>query len=195
MTPFFDPGPNPKGTPPIFLAGVGERMTEVAGRVADGFISHSFTTRRYLDEGTIPALRAGRIAAGRNPDALGISVLGFVVTGETPAELDAAARETKRQIAFYGSTPAYHAVLDLHGWAGLHERLHAASRRGEWDTMAGMIDDDMLAAFAVVGTPVEVAAQLVERYAGIAERVSFNAPYPVDPAVWRHVLNALDAAA
>src|SRR5438045_3664635 len=29
MTPFFNPGPNPYGPPKIFLAGVGELMTEV----------------------------------------------------------------------------------------------------------------------------------------------------------------------
>ncbi|HKY16181.1 MAG TPA: TIGR03617 family F420-dependent LLM class oxidoreductase, partial [Microthrixaceae bacterium] len=40
MTDFFDPGPNPFGTPPIALAGVGQLMTEVAGEVCDGFICH-----------------------------------------------------------------------------------------------------------------------------------------------------------
>jgi alkanesulfonate monooxygenase SsuD/methylene tetrahydromethanopterin reductase-like flavin-dependent oxidoreductase (luciferase family) len=51
-------------------------------------------------------------------------------------------------------------VLALHGWEGVHEQLHAASRRGEWKQMAELIDDDMLAAFAAVGSPAEVAAQL-----------------------------------
>jgi probable F420-dependent oxidoreductase len=46
MTPFFDPGPNPHGNAKIFLAGVGERMTEAAGEVADGFLCHGFTTER-----------------------------------------------------------------------------------------------------------------------------------------------------
>ncbi|HEX7444286.1 MAG TPA: TIGR03617 family F420-dependent LLM class oxidoreductase, partial [Acidimicrobiales bacterium] len=36
MTPRFDPGPNPYGNPPVFLAAVGPLMTEVAGEVADG---------------------------------------------------------------------------------------------------------------------------------------------------------------
>src|SRR4051794_5102146 len=35
MTPMFNPGPNPYGAPPIYLAAVGERMTRVAGEVAD----------------------------------------------------------------------------------------------------------------------------------------------------------------
>src|SRR5689334_1296931 len=37
MTPFFNPGPNPFGSPPVILAGVGPRMTQIAGEVADGF--------------------------------------------------------------------------------------------------------------------------------------------------------------
>ncbi len=193
MTPFFDPGPNPNGTPPILIAGVGERMTEVAGRVADGFLSHSFTTKRYLEEVSIPALQRGRAAAGRDPHMLGIGVPAFVVIGETQAQQDAAALATKKQIAFYGSTPAYRGVLDLHGWAGLHERLHPASQRGEWDAMGAMIDDEVLAEFAVTGTPREVAAQLVERFGEIASRVSFNAPYPVEPGLWWELLAELDS--
>ena len=56
MTPFFDPGPNPFGTPTIQLAAVGTLMTEVAGEVADGIILHAFTTERYVREVTLPAL-------------------------------------------------------------------------------------------------------------------------------------------
>src|SRR5918997_5937907 len=52
MTPFFNPGPNPHGNAKIFLAAVGERMTEVAGEVCDGLLCHGFTTERYLREVT-----------------------------------------------------------------------------------------------------------------------------------------------
>src|SRR5712691_794325 len=40
MTPYFNPGPNRYGTPKVFLAAVGEKMTEVAGEVADGILLH-----------------------------------------------------------------------------------------------------------------------------------------------------------
>jgi probable F420-dependent oxidoreductase len=59
MNPFFNPGPNPYGPPKVFLAGVGELMTEAAGEVCDGFLAHGFTTERYLKEVTIPALQRG----------------------------------------------------------------------------------------------------------------------------------------
>jgi len=195
MTPMFDPGPNPYGSPGIRLAAVGERMTEVAGEVADGFLSHSFTTRRYLEEVSVPALRRGRAAAGRDPDDLGINVPAFVIAGEDSAALAAAETATRKQIAFYGSTPAYRGVLDLHGWAGLHERLHAASLRGSWDEMAGMIGDEVLDELAITGSPAQIAAELRARFDGLASRVSFNTPYPVDPALLTEVLSALRSPA
>ena len=59
MTPFFSPPPHEWGPPPVYLAGVGERMTETAGEVCDGFFFHPFTTDRYLREVTLPALATG----------------------------------------------------------------------------------------------------------------------------------------
>src|SRR4051794_12270325 len=73
MTPFFDPGPSTFGKPKLFLAGVGDLMTEVAGEVADGFLCHGFTTERYLREVTMPALRKGRATAGKELDGFEVS--------------------------------------------------------------------------------------------------------------------------
>ena len=72
MTPFFNPGPEPDGigVPKIFLAGVGELMTEVAGEVCDGFLCHGFTTERYLREVTIPALERGPGQGGQDDGGL-----------------------------------------------------------------------------------------------------------------------------
>src|SRR4051812_27327294 len=70
MTPFFNPGPNPYGLPRIFLGGVGPRMTEVAGEVADGFMVHPFTTEKFLRESTVPALGRGLATAGRDRSSL-----------------------------------------------------------------------------------------------------------------------------
>jgi alkanesulfonate monooxygenase SsuD/methylene tetrahydromethanopterin reductase-like flavin-dependent oxidoreductase (luciferase family) len=55
MTPFFSPGRNPHGTPPIFLAGVGPRMVEAVGEVADGFLVHPLHTPAYLRAETLPS--------------------------------------------------------------------------------------------------------------------------------------------
>src|ERR1035437_1422792 len=126
MTPFFSPGPNPHGNPKIVLAAVGELMTEVAGEAGDGMIVHGFTTERYLREVTIPALERGAAKAGKTRADLTVAYPGFVVTGEGE-QLEAAKTATKRQIAFYGSTPAYRPVLALHGWGEVGDELNAMS--------------------------------------------------------------------
>ena len=73
----------------------------------------------------------------------------MVVTGDTEEELSEAALAVRSQIAFYGSTPAYRGVLELHGWGDLQTELNTLSKRGEWVQMAGLIDDDVLNTFAV----------------------------------------------
>ncbi|MCW0215391.1 MAG: TIGR03617 family F420-dependent LLM class oxidoreductase [Pseudonocardia sp.] len=180
MTEFFDPGPNPHGNPPILLAAVGARMTEVAGRVSDGLLAHALTTDSYLREVTVPALARSR---GGSLDGFTVSLPVFSVLG---ADADARARAeagVRRQIAFYGSTPAYRAVLDHHGWGELADRLNGLSRRQAWDEMATLIDDDVLGAFALDGSPAELAARIEARYGDLADRVSLYTPYDVDPAL------------
>jgi probable F420-dependent oxidoreductase len=194
MTPFFNPGPNPHGNARIFLAGVGEKMTEVAGEVCDGFLCHGFTTESYLKEVTLPALERGLAAGGRTRSDLQLSLPAFVVTGTTEEEVAASARGTREQIAFYGSTPAYAGVLEHHGWGELQGELNALSKQGKWKEMGDLIDEDMLATFAVVAEPDRLAAGLTERYAGVIDRLSFYAPAVADPAPFDQVRADLKAA-
>ena len=144
MTPFFTPNPNDiaeYGVPKIFLAGVGELMTEVAGEVCDGFICHGFTTEKYLREVTLPALVRGRAKAGKTMEGFEVVGPSFVVTGNNDEELEAASIGTRQQIAFYGSTPAYRGVLDIHGWGGLQDELNTLSKAGKWVEMGNVINE------------------------------------------------------
>ncbi len=180
MTPMFDPGKNPYGDPPIVLAGVGGLMTEVAGEVGDGLLVHAFTTERYLREVTLPALERGAARAGKTRSDLQVSYPGFIVTGRTEDELAQASKRTREQIAFYASTPAYRPVLELHGWGDLQPQLHVLSKRGEWEKMGELIDDEVLGTFAVVAPLDDVAARITERFGDLIDRFSFYTPYPID---------------
>jgi probable F420-dependent oxidoreductase len=197
MTPFFTPERAELagfGVPKIFLAGVGELMTEVAGEVCDGFICHGFTTEKYLREVTIPALARGRAKAGKTMEDFEIIGPSFVVTGGNEDEMKAAAAGTRQQIAFYGSTPAYRGVLDIHGWGGLQEELNSLSKQGQWVEMGNLIDDEILNTFAVVGEPETIAPELHQRYGDVIQRISFYAPYKTDPDRWSKVLADLKSA-
>jgi probable F420-dependent oxidoreductase len=156
VTPFFDPGPLDVGPPPVYLAAVTPAMYRIAGEVADGVHVHPFHTARYLREVAVPSL--GR----RVPLCASV----FCVVGGD----DLAVRQ---QIAFYGSTPTYRAVFEVHGRGELTESLHRLMARGDVAGMAAAITDDVLAEFAVFGSSwAEAVAALRARYDGLLDRVA-----------------------
>ena len=195
MTPFFNPGPNPHGNPKIVLAAVGPLMTEVAGEVADGLLCHGFCTERYLREVTMPALNRGAARAGRDLRDFEITAPGFIVARDGEEQLAAGVDFVRQQIGFYGSTPAYRPVLEAHGWGELQGELHALTKRGSWGDLADVIDEDVLQAFAVIGSPEEAAAEVTRRYGDLATRVTLPLPDDIDPVRRGALLDALRTAA
>ncbi|MGV0814103.1 LLM class F420-dependent oxidoreductase [Mycolicibacterium boenickei] len=188
MTPMFTPEPSELPHPKIFLAAVGELMTEVCGEAADGLLAHAFTTRRYLDEVTTPALQRAMDRSGRDRNDFELSCPVFLVTGADEAEMAAASVATRKQLAFYGSTPAYRKVLELHGWGDLHTELHRLSLAGQWDAMGELIDDEVLGTFAVVAPIPDLAAALRRRCDGVIDRVLPGFPPAVSPETVNAVL-------
>ena len=193
MTPFFAPGPNAYGAPKVFLAAVGEGMTKVAAEVADGMLVHGFTTERYLREVTLPTVESGLAASGRSRSDFQLSYPAFVVTGDSAEEMAAADAATRKQIAFYASTPAYRGVLDLHGWGELQPELNTLSKQGEWDAMGRLVTDEILDAFAVRGTPEQVPVELQRRFGDVVDRISLYMPYKDSGVVPRIMAGLRDA--
>ncbi|MEQ1786386.1 MAG: TIGR03617 family F420-dependent LLM class oxidoreductase [Acidimicrobiales bacterium] len=191
MTPFFDPGPSPVGPPPMWLGGVGPLMTEVAGEVADGFMVHPFCTQQSLLEVTLPALERGRARPGAVATPIQVSLPVMIATGIDAASMEAAVAAVRAQIAFYGSTPAYRVVLDVHGWGDLQPVLRDLTRAGDWGGMADVVHDELLHAVAIVAEPDHVAAEVRRRYGSMLHRVALNAPYQADPEVWRQIATDL----
>ncbi|MEU1515150.1 TIGR03617 family F420-dependent LLM class oxidoreductase [Streptomyces sp. NPDC005811] len=195
MTPFFSPPPTPEGKPPkILVAAVGEAMTAVAGESADGLLAHAFTTERYLREVTLPTVEQGLVKSGRDRGDFAVSLLLLTATGRTEQEMANAVKHTRRQVAFYGSTPAYRAVLELHGWGELGDELNAlskSSREDKWQAMGALVDDEVLNAFAVVAEPGRLAAEIRRRYGALVDRVTFYTTYDIDTDVWGPVVQEL----
>ena len=124
MTPFFTPGPNELPEIPIYIAGVGPRLSRLAGEVCNGFHVHPFHTVKYLDEVVLPAVAEGAEETGRSIDDVEMVAPLFVVTGRNSQEMERMIRPVKEQIAFYASTPSYAPILNSHGWDfGPHSTL------------------------------------------------------------------------
>ncbi|HYW28064.1 MAG TPA: TIGR03617 family F420-dependent LLM class oxidoreductase [Terriglobales bacterium] len=195
MTPFFSPGPSEVGPPRVFLGALGDRMCEVAGEVADGVLLHPFSTDRYVRERALPAVERGLARAGRSREGFEFCITPFVATGPDEDAARRAVAPIRQQIAFYGSTPAYRTVLELHGWGEAQDELNALSKRGRWTDMADLITDEMLEAFVVEARHDRLPGALRGRAAGVADRLQFFAPWGADRDAWRTLLREIESVA
>jgi probable F420-dependent oxidoreductase len=195
MTPSFVPDIHHYGAPKIFIAAVGEAMTELCGEIADGVYTHGFTTERYLREVTTPALERGLARTGRSRVDVAISCPVFLVTGSDDEEMEQAYRTTRAQLAFYGSTPAYRGVLELHGWGDLQTELRTLSLRGEWEAMGNLIDDEMLHTLALVAPIEDIALRAHERYDGLVDRILLGLPESIDDETAAEVIQHVQSSA
>jgi probable F420-dependent oxidoreductase len=195
MTPMFTPERLAHDFPKVFVAAVGVAMTEMCGEVADGLLAHAFTTKRYFEEVTMPALLRGMEKSGRQRSDFQVSCPLFVVTGRDEAELTRHAIATRKQIAFYASTPAYRSVLELHGWGDLQTELNRMSKEGQWDAMGSLIDDDILGEFAVVALLPDVGNAVRDRCDGVIDRVLVGFPNSVDDATVSTALHEMRSPA
>ncbi|MGI8334577.1 TIGR03617 family F420-dependent LLM class oxidoreductase [Actinomadura scrupuli] len=195
MPPVFNPGPNPYGPPRILMAGVGPLMTRAAAEVADGYLIHPFNSDAFVRATTLPAVRRGLADGGRERPSLEVCHQFIVGAGRDEAELSAARAGVRQTLAFYGSTPAYRPVLEAEGQGELQPELAALVRQGRWAELPGLIDDGLLAAVGVVGTPAEVAAAITRRTGGIADRIGFYLPYRAEPDCVAEILDALRGGA
>jgi probable F420-dependent oxidoreductase len=177
MPPLFNPGPSPFGAPPVWLGALGPRMTAMTAEVADGLLVMPFHTRRSLDELTRPNLERGLARGGRDPGDVTVVCEAILCTGRDEPEMETAEAGARGLVAFYGATPAYRPVLEVHGWGELQTELHGLSKQGRWSEMATLVDDEVLRTLSIRGTPAEVAAEVVDRYGGFAERVAVYFPY------------------
>jgi probable F420-dependent oxidoreductase len=179
MTPTFSPGPNPYGSPPIYVGALGPKLTRATAGHADGLLVMPFGSKRFLHHNTLPAVREGLQASGRHIDDFAIIPEIIVSAGDTDADRESADAGTRRLLAFYGSTPAYRPVLAAHGWQDLQPELNAMSKQGRWQEMGALIDDEIMHTIAACGTPAEIAAHIRDRVDGVSDTVCLYQSGPI----------------
>lgn len=187
MSPFFNPGPIEHPDIPIYVAGVNTGLACLAGEIADGFLVHPLHTPRYLREVILPAIEAGAAKAGRARRQVKISVTALVATDPQEKEF------TRSQVAFYASTPSYRAVMALHGWEPTAATLSRLAARGRWEELPALVDDGMLDQFSILAPEADLPGRLVERYRGLADRLSLYTPFVPGQRdeFWRNLLDAI----
>jgi alkanesulfonate monooxygenase SsuD/methylene tetrahydromethanopterin reductase-like flavin-dependent oxidoreductase (luciferase family) len=193
MPTFHGPSRPERRDTPILLAAVGPILSRVAGEVADGLVGHPLASPRFLREAVAPRVAEGLTLAGRETDACPITATVLV---SVDTDREEARRAARLQIAFYATTPSYKAMLELHDRADLPRHLRRAFVSRDLERMANLVDDELLDAVAVAGTPDEATARLAA-WEGIAARAILGVPwYGLDADGQRRALEgALDLGA
>ncbi len=191
MTPAFSPGPNPYGSPPIYVGALGPKLTRAAAEHADGLLVMPFGSKRFLHHNTMPAVREGLQASGRQTDDFAVIPEIIVSAGDTDADRERADAGTRQLLAFYGSTPAYRPVLAAHGWEDLQPELNAMSKQGRWQEMGALINDEMMHTMAACGTPADIAAHIRDRVDGISDTVCLYQPAPIGLSTLAAIIDEL----
>ncbi|MBI5287528.1 MAG: TIGR03617 family F420-dependent LLM class oxidoreductase [Chloroflexi bacterium] len=196
MTPVFNPGPIEHPHIPVYISAVNPYNCRLAGELCDGLRLHGFNTPKYVHEVIMPEVEKGAKKAGRSVKDLDIAGLGFVITGKNASELTKNAGPIRRQISFYASTPGYRAVMDIHGWSSVFERLFEMSKRGEWAAMSELITDDMLEQFCTIATYDELVPKLLKHYGGVTTRAAMALPArtPEEEGTARRIITELQSA-
>jgi probable F420-dependent oxidoreductase len=197
MTPFFNPGPITHPHIPIYIAGVNEGLSRLAGELCDGFHVHPLHSVKYINDVIKPQVAAGAAKTGRDPSSVALVSSVFVITGPNEAAMEGMRAMAREQIAFYASTPTYRVVLATHGWESVGEQLSRLAAMKRWGEMSTLISDEMLETFTVRAPLDQLGAALRERYAGVLDRIACYLPYePGDlDDVWRAAAAQIHAAA
>ena len=196
MVPLFDPGPIEHPDIKVQLAAVNPIMSRIAGECAEGIRPHPVCTAAYIEQVMLPAVHEGAARAGRDARGFAVAIKPLIATARTEAELAKRREDVRARGAFYGSTPAYRAAFDFHGYGDLARRMSVLSREQRWEEMPGLISDEMLDLYATVGTVDEIAAKLRARYAHVVTDAEVSIPIAsaADLETLSTVVGALRAA-
>ena len=163
---------------PIWVAALRERLCELAGECADGFIGHSIWSKWWLTERALPAIRRGATGAGRDPDDLNVQLW---LTASIDSDPTASARRARGNVAFYASIPSYRSYFEAHGFVSVFDTLVEARRSVPLTQCIDLVPLDAARTFAICGTADEVG-QEIEEIAGYATSVCVKPPmWGVDP--------------
>ncbi len=165
----------PVGQIPIYLAAMGPVMTRLAGRVADGWISHELCSPHYLEEKILPGLYRGLNDSGRTLDD---GTFDAVVSAccSVDEDLDVARRRASGLVGFYATVRTYADFFAFHGLEDDQQTVIDAFVSGLGaDHLATSVSAEMVDALTMSGTSDEVIDK-IRGYDGLATSVKLSPP-------------------
>jgi alkanesulfonate monooxygenase SsuD/methylene tetrahydromethanopterin reductase-like flavin-dependent oxidoreductase (luciferase family) len=165
---------------PIYLAGIGPKMAQLAGELADGILGY-FYSEAYLRDVVMPNLRIGAERAGRTLDDFDIAV-GFpsVATADMSG-IDKVKGQVVMFATAHESSPSYATSIELAGFAPEMLRIQELVAAGAVNEAIASVPDEMADALTVSGSPDHIRERVAAYRAAGAKTVVLN---PSAPNAW-----------
>ncbi|MEV5848558.1 LLM class flavin-dependent oxidoreductase [Streptomyces sp. NPDC051985] len=172
--------------PPIWLAAHGPRMLELVGRQGDGWLPTKSSPEQYADR--LAAIRRSAADAGRDPDAITPSMLGYVLCAPDEETLERMCEHPLVRMLCvllpegvyrdHGVTPPFT------GGSGFHSFIPTTVDRAAALRVVEAIPSRMVRYAAFCGDAAQIADQ-VRAYAdaGLRDIVLWNVTGLADPAL------------
>ncbi len=158
---------------PIYLAGIGEKMTRASGEVAEGYLGHVVCSLRYLRQVVSKNIEIGREASNRENEEFTRASIMTCAVSDNISDAMHAARST---IAFYATVRNYEPPFKLHGFLGEVQAVRDAFKKGDVKKMIESVTDDMVNTFAIVGTK-DQCIKKVNEYREVIDLPILSAPH------------------
>jgi 5,10-methylenetetrahydromethanopterin reductase len=129
---------------PVYLAALGPRMLELAGRIADGVILNLMTPAQAGEAAR--TVRAAALAAGRDPAAVEVACVVHCCLADDHAVAAAAARSVLPRYVLHPAAPRLFGELDGGpSLRGVREKVLAGDRAGAADLVPQQAADGFVA--------------------------------------------------
>ncbi|ABR54973.1 5,10-methylenetetrahydromethanopterin reductase [Methanococcus vannielii SB] len=140
---------------PIYMGAQGPKMLETAGEIADGVLINASNPKDF--EAAVPLIKKGAESKGRSMSEIDVAAYACMSVDKNADKAKQAAIPVVAFIAA-GSPPM---ILERHGIdASKVKAISEALKSGNFGAAFGNVDNTMLEAFALYGTPEEVVEKV-----------------------------------
>ncbi|MGH7901765.1 MAG: LLM class flavin-dependent oxidoreductase [Thermodesulfobacteriota bacterium] len=158
---------------PIYLAGIGEYMTQAAAELADGYLGHVVCSLKYLREVLSQSIKSGLEKSKRDLKSFQRASIICCAVSKNKKDAMRAARGT---IAFYATVRTYQSPFLLHGFEKETQRIREAYFKGDVESMLSHVTDEMVNAFSVFGDADECRKR-IDEYRNYIDLPILSAPH------------------
>jgi alkanesulfonate monooxygenase SsuD/methylene tetrahydromethanopterin reductase-like flavin-dependent oxidoreductase (luciferase family) len=163
---------------PIWIAALRAPMVRMAARIADGLIGHPMWSIEWAIDEMAPQLDAALAKAGRAREEIEVNIWPWVAINPNEAE---AIEDSRPTIAFYGGVKQYESFFAAHGFRDEARKLQEGVGRGDYESVAHLVPDEMVRTFVSVGDPEKVRER-IGRLDAIADSICLVPPtYALSP--------------